>query len=365
MKQGIQGSSDAAAFSAAVIMAKGMNLISFLNLMLTVVIGLVVLAQLLPWAALGTALTLTGLVACDFDPWCPCCCGCWAESHVVEGWAHYVRIAGRTSGKQNTLRQWGRAITTAQTVVQYAAEAGAIIAGAQVGMDRVYGPGLLSAPIVLPPPLRRVDSDTLCRGSDAFPAFERNLRRDVPQIGGTAWQAAALGVASYSSDTVVSAMTMANLEGLMGMERALGSFLCHDAMGNNNMRPLELEQNWRGGTKIRAVTLRTEDNHDQRLRAVSVAAGNQYGSFNLPGMVAFAQSQYINASEPNPNEDAVRMYQMDWHATLQRFRFTDGGPNPSGNPLLTGILTSISPLLGSVVGADNFWLGLQDGLILH
>ncbi len=377
IKEGMQGSADTAAFSAAVIMAKGMNIISFLNIIVMICVAMVVVAQLMTVPVVGAiwlmAEEVSSLVACDV--WF-CSCGCWIESHIPDAVETFFRIYGRYDQVANDARDIGRVMTGLQSGIYWASFGGAMFDGAATGMDSAYGPGVVAAPIVMPPPLERVDSNILCRGAEAFIGFEQNLFRNdaVSRLGGDAYPIALAGFPTYSSDPVISGMITGNLVAIdLPGERVLGSQLCHNEMDPNDSRslaPYDLTSTWRSDTKIRSVSLRADDGHEQRLRNVSAATFGHHSSLMMPFSTAFAQSQYINANVPRNNDDAERMYQMDWHATMTRFRFTDGGasfsgPNGVANGIMQSLLTSISPLLGEVVGADNFWLGLQDGLILH
>ncbi len=372
IKEGMQGSADTAAFSAAVIMAKGMNIISFLNIIVMICVGMVVVAQLLTLPGVGAiwlmAEEVSSLVACDV--WF-CSCGCWIESHIPDAVESFFRIYGEYSTVADNARNIGTTMTSIQDAIYGVSYVGAMVDGAALGMDSAYGPGVVAAPIILPPPLHRVDSDTLCRGAEAFIGFEQNLFRNdtVSRLGGDEYPIALAGFPTYSSDPVISGMITGNLVGVdIPGERALGSWLCHNEMGD--LQPYELTDSWRSDVKIRSVSLRADDGHEQRVRNVSAATFGHHSSLMMPFSTAFAQSMYINANVPRNNDDAERMYQMDWHATMSRFRFTDGGATFSGgggvgDAIMQSLLTSISPLLGQVVGADNFWLGLQDGLILH
>lgn len=376
IKEGMQGSADTAAFSAAVIMAKGMNIISFLNIIVMVCVAMVVLAQLLTLPVVGAiwlmAEEVTSLVLCDL--WF-CSCGCWIQPHIPDAIESFGRIYSRYSQVADDARSIGRTMTGLQDVVYFASWGGAMLDGAALGMNTAYGPGIVSVPIVLPPPIERVDSSTLCRGAEAFQFFERNLFRNdtVSLLGGDAYPIGLAGFPTYSSDPVISGMITGNLLGpdLMG-ERAFGSPLCHNEMGgSSDLSPYELRDGWRSNVKIRSVSLRADDGHEQRIRNVSAATFGHHSSVMMPFSTAFAQAQYLNANVPRGNDDAERMYQMDWHGMMTRFRFTDGGAtfgsgiSGIGDGIMQSLLTSISPLLGEVVGADNFWLGLQDGLILH
>jgi hypothetical protein len=390
-------------------MAKGMNLISFLNLILMMIIGLIVVAKLLLVAVSMVLLFFATQYVCDlpdFWNWGGCDCGCWVEEHIPDAEDAFDTIASRTGDVQDTLRDWGHMVTGAQDAIQVAAYAGAVATGIAIGMDSVYGEGLLSAPIFPPLPLHRQDSDTLCTGAEAVPFVQTNLRRNLTWTGGTAPQMALAGTPFYSNDPVVSGLIGASLQfPLLPTERWVGmwllpslpnltfvggvwwplssmswpwigwgpyialpgggtSNLCHNEMGSTNMQPLELNDDWVDDTRIRAFTLLANDGHQERLRSVSVATmGNPPGGITLPATTTIAQAQYINASDPE--DAATRMYRMDWHAHLERFRFTQGSATYGGNPVIQVLLTAVSPMLAQFVGASNFWQGLQDGILLH
>src|SRR5215475_8352021 len=74
-KETIQSSADAAAFSAAVIKAKGLNIISFCNLVMAMLMAVVMLLRAIKYALIGLAVVVSicAAVPVIFNPLEPAC----------------------------------------------------------------------------------------------------------------------------------------------------------------------------------------------------------------------------------------------------------------------------------------------------
>src|SRR5262249_35058221 len=68
-KETIQSSADAAAFSAAVIKAKGLNVISFCNLVMAMLMAVVMLLRILKYALVSAAVALAALCVVPSQQW--------------------------------------------------------------------------------------------------------------------------------------------------------------------------------------------------------------------------------------------------------------------------------------------------------
>lgn len=405
MKEGAQSSADAAAFTAAVIRAKGMNIIAFLNLILAVVMGMVVMAQLLPIAALTAAIFITA-VAAGCGPWCISCCE-WIPS-AINAWSTYFRIENRNDSVIRMGRNIGRFVTTTQDIVNTGSALASLWAAYDVGTDRVYGPNLQTLP--WPPlepgacddassnplsstiarfgiclPVRRQRSQELCDRAVGFfqtgnqqhcyrrlrCSWRRGCRweRTCNNIGtaspinpGHAWYF--LISALYSSDWRVQGFIVGSGAFWLAV---LGRSYCLNEQGDEDMQPLELASDWQTRVSMRAFTVRPGDGASGRMRNVTVATPGNDDAFTMPGMLAFAQARYENAFQRNTSD---RMFEMDWRAHLERFTFSGQDPsynrgNIFGNQIIGPMLDQLFAGIPSILSANDMGLGFENALILH
>ena len=101
-KETIQSSADAAAFSASVIKAKGLNIIAFCNLIMALLLALVMLLRAIKYALFGLATVISICAVVPFDPVEPFCAAVTGEvdtfafstyPRLEEAAERYIKIA--------------------------------------------------------------------------------------------------------------------------------------------------------------------------------------------------------------------------------------------------------------------------------
>jgi hypothetical protein len=129
-KETIQSSADAAAFSAAVIKAKGLNLISFCNLVMAMLMALVMLLRIIKYALVATAVSLSVLCAIPYAQW-----ACGAASAVDNLASQFSNWEGNA---ERLLKQGAQGLAQTERAVAKITPVLSLVEAYHVGTDDAY-----------------------------------------------------------------------------------------------------------------------------------------------------------------------------------------------------------------------------------
>ncbi|HWE29029.1 MAG TPA: hypothetical protein VHB97_13570, partial [Polyangia bacterium] len=133
-KETIQSSADAAAFSASVIKAKGLNIIAFCNLIMALLLALVMLLRAIKYALYGIAVVISICAVIPFDPLqVPCA----AVTGPVDSFA-YSTYPQLESNAERFIKMAMNGLHATEKAVAYATPALAFAEAWVVGTDKAY-----------------------------------------------------------------------------------------------------------------------------------------------------------------------------------------------------------------------------------
>jgi hypothetical protein len=127
-KETIQSSADAAAFSAAVIKAKGLNLIAFCNLVLAMLFAIIMLLRIIKYALISTAILLTAL--CAAQPWA---CGAATALDNAAG-----QFANWENQAEQLIKRGMSGLATTERAVARITPVLSLVEAYRVGTDSAY-----------------------------------------------------------------------------------------------------------------------------------------------------------------------------------------------------------------------------------
>lgn len=130
-KETIQSSADAAAFSAAVIKAKGLNIIAFCNLVMAMLFALVMLLRVVKYALIGTAVVLTAIC---FNPFG----GEWACAIAPEVDDAAAQFAQWESKAEQLIKKGMQGLAITERAVAKITPVLALVEAYHVGTDGAY-----------------------------------------------------------------------------------------------------------------------------------------------------------------------------------------------------------------------------------
>jgi hypothetical protein len=154
-KETVQTAADAAAYSAAVIKAKGLNIIAFINLIMAAVMAIIMLLRLIK--ILLIAVTTIATIACIFPPYLVC----GALPALAEVTATYTRLEEQLERPLlAVIRGMGKAERAFSKGVIFVAQA----EGYRVGLAAEYRTTTFSkaaaiVPAILPLPIKQIDRE--------------------------------------------------------------------------------------------------------------------------------------------------------------------------------------------------------------
>jgi hypothetical protein len=129
-KETIQSSADAAAFSAAVIKAKGLNLISFCNLVMAMLMAIVMLLRIIKFALISAAVSLSVLCAVPTQQW-----ACGAATALSNAAAQF---SNWESNAERLVKQGMQGLATTERAVAKITPVLALVEAYHVGTDGAY-----------------------------------------------------------------------------------------------------------------------------------------------------------------------------------------------------------------------------------
>lgn len=130
-KETIQSSADAAAFSAAVIKAKGLNIIAFCNLVMAMLFAIIMLLRVVKYALIGTAVVLTAIC---FNPFG----GEWACPIAPEVDDAAAQFAQWESKAEQLIRKGMDGLAVTERAVAKITPVLALVEAYHVGTDGAY-----------------------------------------------------------------------------------------------------------------------------------------------------------------------------------------------------------------------------------
>ena len=326
-KETIQTSADAAAFSAAVVKAKGMNLIAFCNLVMAILMAVILALRAIKFSL--TVLLILCAVACiDEDDSL-----CQSESQVSSLKETFTQLDDQVEPK---LKDAMKILSTVETVISKTFPTLSLLEGARVGMNDHYqknfGSGLVTVTTPLPIgddfslPVKDGTWDDLCKKGllDEARAF-----------------------------SVVVTLTGEAEAYYQGFYQGIwGTALCSDSMGasggGENPKPLELKDNWVDSSQVRAFSVLTDSNLSKRRKSVAIATKNPGSSPMLNQLVSTAQAEFF----PFYGSGHDDLWHMDWRARLVRFNVDSSSLGGMGSDI-GGWLSALSSS-GAGALADQF-----------
>jgi hypothetical protein len=129
-KETIQSSADAAAFSAAVIKAKGLNVIAFCNLVMAMLFALVMLLRIVKYALIATAIFLGGLCGVPSQQWA--CAAAAAAGNAAGQFANWEAQA------EQIIKRGMQGLATTERAVAQITPVLALVEAYHVGTDGAY-----------------------------------------------------------------------------------------------------------------------------------------------------------------------------------------------------------------------------------
>jgi hypothetical protein len=452
-KETIQSSADAAAFSAAVIKAKGLNIIAFCNLVMALLLAILMLLRLIKGAlmiVLGICLAACfdvfgGEVLCGLAP------------SVQQLYQQYSNLLDQVEPR---IMDAMRGLAQVERGVNKTFPALSLLEALRVGTNKAYrrnmSPGGLLSLITVSFPLPLGDdltlptedgkwgpgTDSLCDQADK--TFGRVLqiaiaKMGMPAIGdvlggavstllsplegilcgdGSSNQSSNVPITTtenktscgdcsnaqssmYSGDKIITDASgneigtvpgTCTIDGFSGMNcpSGAGPLACNDGAKYKNLHfqmcnvkvdatanlggqvsgnkplPLVFKETpkdgdapyWKAHSQVRAFTLLTDTNMDQRRQSVGVATRHMGGRPNLNQMLTMAQAEWFAFNRGGPGGNHEDLWHMDWRARLVRFMFTDVNSH-GGDGNAAGIGQAIESFLNSAGAA------LKDEFMVH
>ncbi len=297
-RERMQDAADAGAFGAAVIHARGMNIIALLNIIMAAVLGVLVALKVLEDLALAALTVATAICAgCSCPGCCVCCLAC-PFVPVLD--AVYEEASSVREAAEPPIDEILQILHMAEVGVRegypYAAQAKVI----QYGRDTYNRPTQLGFmyPFWGSLPVEDDDSDLLCRKA----GYEGGrLAVPIPVVRRFTAIAVSFLARTFSShycgDTAYAQKVKDGLE--MGDEDfQVRAFMIGDPPFEQNEAGVAVA-NWG----------RTE-------------GGGVYHLLNNLGRVSFAQAEFYFDGTSDRDE---WMWNMKWKARLRRFRLPGGG----------------------------------------
>ena len=337
-RERMQDASDTAAFSAAVMHARGMNMIALLNMIMAALSVVAATMATIAWM-IGFAAAAAALVCAFCGPWCGSCCNAcpYAVLHTSE-WnaarALSSEITDVVEAANDGLSAYARAIRYG---VPLAAQAKVISYGTDV-----YAPvtdvGVMAPPLRLELPVEDDDANWPC-DRKVFPWV---LRFSPSFVWG-------FGTASpYLAGGVLAGLAMTLPESREWCDDDYFQRIIEDAREQGN-----------DSYQVQAYMIGSPD-QDWTAEGVAVATwgqgegeGDTYASIAEMGRVSFAQAEFFY----DDTEDDYRewLWHMNWTARLRRFRLSASG---------TGSLSAACGGSGAC-GALGELGGSIDDLVVH
>jgi len=308
-RERMQDAADAGAFGAAVLHARGMNLIALLNMVMGAILAVLVALKVLQDLLL--AATVIATTICYFCS-CPGCCGCCAACPLAVALEiGYEDVSSVIEAVEPIVEAVVTAASTAQGVIKTAYPLAAQAKVIEYGFDTYRKPTTAGFmyPFVHQLPVEDDDSDLLCRK-----AGEQAGRLLTPSIL-SIWP-----IRVFVSTSVGS------------LAATFSSHYCGDSADKAQRVPADYalgDDNF----QLRAFML-GDPPYDETEQGVAVATWGQETSagaleiLRTAGKVSFAQSEFFFDGSADHKE---WLWEMRWRARLRRFRMPDlGGASECG-----------------------------------
>ncbi|MFK7989575.1 MAG: TadE/TadG family type IV pilus assembly protein [Sandaracinaceae bacterium] len=336
-RERMQDASDTAAFSAAVMHARGMNMIALLNMIMSA------LAVVAATMATITLMIQTAFIAATFvcafcGPWCGSCCSAcpYAVKHGIE----YNSASNTNDRIQNIVETAMTGLSGYARGIRYGVPLAAQAKVVSYGTD-IYDPvtdfGVMSPPLRTQLPVIDDESNWPC-DEFVYP-----------------WVAAFSPVFVWIWGSASPYMAGGILAGELAAPSKAREW-CDD--GYFQRVGEDAEEHGVDAYQVQAFMIGSPD-QDWTAEGVSIAtwgegddAGSEFSAMAQTGKVAFAQAEFFY----DDDEDDWRewLWHMNWRARLRRFRVSAMG---GGN--LGSICGSVCGAIGSFVG------GSLDDMVVH
>lgn len=307
-RERMQDASDTAAFSAAVIHARGMNMIALIN-MIMAALAMVAATMAVISAMIGYAAAAAGLVCAFCGPWCGSCCSAcpYAIRHTAE-WRRADGISDRIDRFVETALRGLRGYAIGiRHGVPIAAQAKVVSYGTDV-----YAPvtdiGVMAPPFRLALPVQDDESNWPC-DEKVLPT----VRIAAPVL---VW------LFGSPSPYMLGGVALGELDA-----RRITRRWCRDGYFQQVTEPARTMGN--DEYQVQAFMLGSPDLQWTQ-RGVSVAAwgegedaGAMYSRLAEMGRVSFAQAEFFY--DDNEGDWREWLWHMNWRARLRRFRISASG----------------------------------------
>ena len=446
-KETIQSSADAAAFSAAVIKAKGLNIIAFCNLVMAILLAIIMLLRLIKGALLilvGITLAACfdifgGEILCGFNPTADQLYSKYSQLEsqlepkimdAMKGMAKLERVVNKTFpalslveayrvgthdvykrnmgggslvtvtwplpiGKDLSLPTkdgtWDELCNQALNMIDDLLQVAMTKIGLPSFVAGIFGDGVKmlltplkgllcgsggGAPVMIDQQTREYDCSKCNNATATILIGQKRVPGPPSNPGQFAWQSGQQCKEDYfdSSWCGGKVQWLSDCNGGDSFQwLTFDSCLVTQKQPADNGAaltdkplPLDLADDWESRKNVRAFTLLTSTNMDQRRQSVGIATKDKGSAPFFDKMIGTAQAEFYGFNGPG-HED---LWHMDWRARLVRFEFTNGGESgsdtgdaagsggPSGDQA-SGVLSAINNFVstnGSAALADQFLL---------
>jgi hypothetical protein len=302
-REQMQDAADSGAFVAAVMHARGMNLIALLNMVMASVIAVLVAMKLIQ-VVLGIAAGVATAICAA----CVVGAGCWACPIAPILWDAYAEWTAIVEEVEPIIHRIVAAIDYAQTGIKWAMPAAAQWKVVETGTTTYNQPTNLGVmwPLLEALPVEQDDSDLLCR--KAGEQVGRLIVSPLSAIPG-------MDAFGYLVGDMIGSITA-----------TFSSFFCGESRDKADRVKEGVEL---GGDELQLRAFMTGDPpFDQAEEGVTIATwghdegpeGVVSGMRNL-AKVSFAQAEfYYDDQDDGSEEDREEwMWHMNWRARLRRF----------------------------------------------
>lgn len=307
-RERMQDASDTAAFSAAVIHARGMNMLALLNMIMAALA--MVAATMATIASMIQAAAIAASFVCAFcGPWCGACCS--ACPYAVSHWASYESASSLSSNVDSIVETAMSGIHLYAVAIRNGVPIAAQAKVVSYGTD-VYSPvtdfGVMAPPLRLSLPAQDDETNWPC-DEKVLPTV-RIMSPILVWLFGTPSPYMLAGIA-YGE------LVAAQQHSREWCEDGYFQRVTDDAqtMGNDEYQ-------------IQAYMVGTPD-YDWTAEGVAVAtwgegddAGSTYTDIAQMGRVSFAQAEFFYDDEDDWEQ---WLWHMNWRARLRRWRLDAAG----------------------------------------
>ncbi len=303
-RERMQDASDTAAFSAAVIHARGMNMLALLN-MIMAALAIVAATMATIASMIGYAAAAAGLVCAGCGPWCGFCCSAcpYAALHGIE----YSTASSASDRVQNVVEGLMRGLHGYAVGIRYGVPLAAQAKVVAYGVD-VYAPvtdgGVMAPPLRLQLPAQDDETNWPC---------DRKVLRWVRRLALT-------NVGAWGSPTpyMAAGVFLGEIEAAPRHAREWCDDGYFQRIPNNAQRMGNYEY------QVQAYMFGSPD-FEWTQQGVAVAAwgegdsdGAEYTRMAALGRISFAQAEFFyDNDERNWRE---WLWHMNWRARLRRWR---------------------------------------------